>query len=270
MVGVSVSDGESPARTATVSIPIIVTPPVIVRLPRLMLTTDVPTVTAVGDEEYYGTVTVFGGRAPYRWGPVTGLPDGLTAYANGTTLTISGTPTRPGRYLVSVSVRDRERPAETATERIYIVVRRAPYVPVLRPPTLTTCVPGVATVGEEGYSGTVTVFGGRGPYRWAPVTGLPDGLTAYANGATLTISGTPTRPGHFLVAVSVRDSERPARTATQYIPITIKPAIVIGSPLKITADVPALATVGEEDYSGTATVFRRGRPVYVGCHDRAS
>ncbi len=254
MVGVSVSDGESPARTATVSIPIIVTPPVIVRLPRLMLTTDVPTVTAVGDEEYYGTVTVFGGRAPYRWGPVTGLPDGLTAYANGTTLTISGTPTRPGRYLVSVSVRDRERPAETATERIYIVVRRAPYVPVLRPPTLTTCVPGVATVGEEGYSGTVTVFGGRGPYRWAPVTGLPDGLTAYANGATLTISGTPTRPGHFLVAVSVRDSERPARTATQYIPITIKPAIVIGSPLKITADVPALATVGEEDYSGTATV----------------
>ena len=228
MVGVSVSDGESPARTATVSIPIIVTSPVIVRLPRLMLTADVPTVTEVGNEEYYGTVTVFGGRGPYRWGPVTGLPDGLTAYANGTTLTISGTPTTPGRYLVTVSVRDRERPGRTATERIPIIVRHAPAEPVLTPPTLTTCVPAVATVGEEDLYGTVTVFGGQGPYRWGPVTGLPDGLTAYPNGATLTISGTPTRPGRFLVEVSVRDSERPGRTATERIPITVKPGTVTG------------------------------------------
>ncbi|MGH3250548.1 MAG: putative Ig domain-containing protein, partial [Trebonia sp.] len=254
LVGVSVRDGESPARTVAVSIPIIVRPPVIVRLPRLTLTADVPTVTEVGDEEYYGTVTVFGGRGPYRWGPVTGLPDGLAAYASGTTLTISGMPTRPGRYLVDVSVRDRERPARTVTERIPVIVRRAPVEPVLTPPTLTTCVPRVVTVGEEDYSGTVTVFGGRGPYRWGPVTGLPDGLAAYASGATLTISGMPTRPGRFLVGVSVRDRERPARTVTEHIFIIVRPAIVSTSPLRITADVPAVATVDEEGYSGTATV----------------
>ena len=252
MVGVSVSDGESPTRTATMSIPIIVRPPFIVSLPRLMLTADVPTVTAVGDEEYYGTVTVFGGRGPYLWGPVFGLPDGLTAYPNGTTLTISGTPATPGRYMVQVSVRDSERPGRTATELIPIIVKPATFVPVL-PPTLTTCVPEVSTVGEE-YYGTVTVFGGRGPYLWGPVFGLPDGLTAYPNGTTLTISGTPATPGRYMVQVSVRDSERPGRTATELIPITVKPVIVIGGPLRITADVPALTTVGEEGYSGTATV----------------
>jgi serine/threonine-protein kinase len=254
LVGVSVRDGESPSRTVTASIPIIVRLPAIVQsLPRLMLTADVPTVAGVGDEEYYGTVTVFGGRGPYQWGPVSGLPDGLTAYANGATLTISGTPVRPGRYLVGVSVRDSERPARTVTESIPIIVRRAPVAPVL-PPTLTTCAPEVVTVGDEEYYGTVTVFGGRGPYQWGPVSGLPDGLTAYANGATLTISGTPVRPGHFLVGVSVRDSERPARTVRERIPITVKPGIVVGAPPRITADVPAVATVGEESYSGTATV----------------
>jgi len=254
LVGVSVRDGESPARTVTASIPIIVSRPAIVRpLPRLMLTADVPTVADVGDEEYYGTVTVFGGRGPYTWAAATGLPDGLTAYANGATLTISGTPVRPGRYLVGISVRDSERPARTVTESIPIIVRRAPVAPVFAP-TLTTCAPEVVTVGDEEYYGTVTVSGGTGPYTWAAATGLPDGLTAYANGATLTISGTPVRPGHFLVGVSVRDSERPARTVTESIPITVKPAVVVAAPLRITADVPAAATVGEEGYSGTATV----------------
>jgi len=254
MVGVSVSDGESPARTVTARIPIIVRPPVIVSLPRLALCADVPSVTTVGDEAYYGTVTVFGGRGPYRWGPVIGLPDGLTAYANGATLTISGTPTVPGRYLVSVSVRDSEWPARTVWERIPIIVKRAPVVPVLTPLTLTTYVPGLATVGEEDYSGTVTVTGGEGPYTWAAATGLPDGLTAYANGATLTISGTPTRPGRFLVGVSVSDGESPARAAWERIPIIVKPVTVVGTPLRLTGDVPTVATVGEEGYSGTVTV----------------
>jgi hypothetical protein len=250
LVGVSVSDGESPARTVTASIPIIVRPPVIAPpLPRLMLTPDVPTVTEVGDEEYYGTVTAFGGRAPYRWGPVTGLPDGLTAYASGATLTISGTPVRPGRYLVGVSVRDSERPGRTVTESIPITVK--PAIVVGSPLRITAEVPAVATVGEEGYSGTATVSGGRAPYQWAAVTGLPDGLTAYANGATLTIGGTPAKAGRFLVGVSVSDGESPARTATESIPITVGPGTM---PLKITTEVPAVATVGQEGYSGTATV----------------
>ena len=61
----------------TESIPIIVRAPVIVRpLPRLMLTADVPTVTEVGDEDYYGTVTVWGGRGPYRWGAGPGFLTG--------------------------------------------------------------------------------------------------------------------------------------------------------------------------------------------------
>ena len=254
LVGVSVRDGESPSRTVTASIPIIVRLAAIVPpLPRLMLTADVPTVAGVGDEEYYGTVTVFGGRGPYRWGPVSGLPDGLTAYPNGATLTISGTPVRPGRYLVGVSVRDSERPARTVTESIPITVK--PDIVVGAPPRITADVPAMATVGEEGYSGTATVSGGQGPYTWGPVSGLPDGLTAYPNGATLTISGTPVRPGRYLVGVSASDGESPARTVTERIPITVRSTTGTSSmPLRITADVPAVAAVGDEGYSGTATV----------------
>jgi hypothetical protein len=254
LVGVSVRDGESPSRTVTASIPIIVRLAAIVPpLPRLMLTADVPTVAGVGDEEYYGTVTVLGGRGPYRWGPVSGLPDGLTAYPNGATLTISGTPVRPGHFLVGVSVRDSERPARTVTESIPITVK--PDIVVGAPPRITADVPAMATVGEEGYSGTATVSGGQGPYTWGPVSGLPDGLTAYPNGATLTISGTPVRPGRYLVGVSASDGESPARTVTERIPITVRSTTGTSSmPLRITADVPAVAAVGDEGYSGTATV----------------
>jgi hypothetical protein len=236
----------------TESIPIIVRrAPVAPVLPPT-LTTCAPEVVTVGDEEYYGTVTVFGGRGPYQWGPVSGLPDGLTAYANGATLTISGTPVRPGHFLVGVSVRDSERPARTVRERIPITVK--PGIVVGAPPRITADVPAVATVGEESYSGTATVSGGQGPYTWGPVSGLPDGLMAYANGATLTISGAPTKAGRFLVGVSASDGESPARTVTERIPITVRSTTGTSMPLRITADVPAAATVGQKGYSGTATV----------------
>jgi serine/threonine-protein kinase len=260
LVGVSVSDGESPARTAAATIPIIVRPPVIVHRPPLMLTADVPTLTQVGggygdgdDYGYYGTVTVWGGQGPYYWGPATGLPDGLYASHDGSTLTISGTPTRAGRYLVTVSVRDSEHPGRTAVERFLIIVKRAVQPPPPRPPVLSSCLPGIATVGEP-YSGTVTVYGGQAPYQWDRTTGLPDGLSAYPSGSTLTISGTPTQAGRYLVDVSVRDSERPGKTVQEQIPIIVRPSQVVETPLRLTADVPTVTQAGAEGYSGTVTV----------------
>jgi hypothetical protein len=250
---VSVRDSESPARWATATIPIVVrhasTQPVVTT--PLALTTCVPAVATVGDEGYSGTVTVTGGRWPYQWGSVTGLPEGLTATANGTTLTISGTPTKPGRYLAEVSVSDGESPAKSATVSIPITIKQ--LVVTGAPLRITADVQAAAAVGDEGYSGTATVSGGQGPYTWNAVTGLPDGLTAYANGTTLTISGTPAKAGHFTAELSVSDGESPAQTATVSIPITIKPGTG-PMPLKITANVPAAAAIGQQGYSGTATV----------------
>ena len=59
------------------------------------------------------------------------------------------------------------------------------------------------------YSGTVTVSGGTSPYAWS-VTGLPAGLTASGDGATLTISGDPQAAGTFTPQISVYDSSRSA------------------------------------------------------------
>ncbi|HVT69287.1 MAG TPA: putative Ig domain-containing protein, partial [Trebonia sp.] len=215
----------------------------------LTVTAAAPAVTVARVEQYYGTVTVSGGTGPYRWAAPTGLPDGLTADTNGRTLTISGTPVRPGRFLVGVSVRDGERPARTVTASIPIIVR-PPVIVGLPRLMLTADVPGVTVAGDEDYYGTVTVFGGRGPYRWGPVTGLPAGLTASANGSTLTISGTPARPGRFVVGVSVRDGERPARTVTERIPVIVRrvPAVPVLTPLTLTTDVPGVTVAGDEDY----------------------
>jgi hypothetical protein len=218
-----VRDSERPARAVTETIPITVKPVIVVGA-RLRITADVPAAATVGEEGYSGTATVSGGQGPYTWAAVTGLPDGLTAYANGTTLTISGMPVRPGRFLVGVSVSDGESPARTVTETVPITVRAA--AGAWMPLRITADVPPVTTVGQKGYSGTATVSGGQGPYRWAAVTGLPDGLTATASGTTLTISGTPAKAGPFTVGVSAGDGESPASTATASATITVRPAPV--------------------------------------------
>jgi serine/threonine-protein kinase len=188
---------------------------------------------------YSGTVTVAGGKGPYKWAAPTGLPDGLTATGNGATLTISGTPTKPGPFTVGVSVSDGESPAKTATASLPVTVG-APSLSALAD------APASATAGQA-YSGTVTVTGGQAPYTWAAATGLPDGLTATGSGATLTISGTPTKPGPFTVAVSVSDGESPAKTATASVPVTVSaPPLTV-----VTASLPS-GTTGD-DYSAALT-----------------
>ena len=111
------------------------------------------------------------------------------------------------------------------------------------PLRITADVPAVATVGQKGYSGTATVSGGKGPYTWAAATGLPDGLTATANGATLTLSGTPTKAGPFTVGVSVGDGESPAGTATASATITVR-STPVTPPTTPATTTPATTTPG--------------------------
>jgi eukaryotic-like serine/threonine-protein kinase len=77
---------------------------------------------------------------------------------------------------------------------------------------ITNDAPTIAQDGQT-YSGTVTVSGGTSPYTWS-VTGLPGGLTASGDGATLTISGDPQVAGTFTPKVSVRDSATPELQGT--------------------------------------------------------
>jgi hypothetical protein len=170
----------------------------------LGITTDAPTIAQVG-AAYSGTVTVSGGAGRYGWS-VTGLPNGLSANANGPTLRISGDPTVAGTFTAEVSVHDGGSPQLTGTTSITITVNG-----VAEPQLAISGRLRAATVGHA-YSATITGTGGNGSYTWT-VTGLPSGLTSTPHGRTLTISGTPAVSGSFPVAVTVSDSESPAQTA---------------------------------------------------------
>jgi len=122
---------------------------------------------------------------PYTWQPAHALPEGLTATPHGATLVISGTPplgsdpVSPGGY-----VGDSESPPQEASWQFQITVTQ----PVI---TITDSGPDQATVGQP-YSETYTASGGPGtPFTWSVQT--PPWLKATVNGATVTVSGTPTQ-----------------------------------------------------------------------------
>jgi hypothetical protein len=124
---------------------------------------------------------------------------------------------------------------------------------------------GAATTAAVGkaYSGTVTVTGGNGTYTWGAVTGLPAGLKASGNGATLTISGTPTAAGTSTATVTARDTESTPKTASTTLTIAVSaPALSIatGSLPSGTVGIAYGATLTATGGSGTVTWSESGLP----------
>jgi hypothetical protein len=205
---------------------------------KLTVTSAAPAAATVGTA-YSGTVTVSGGKGPYTWGAVSGLPTGLKASASGATLTISGTPTAAGSFTIPVSVHDSAAPQGSGTASLSLTVGE----PAM---TITSNAPGTATVGTA-YSGTVTVSGGNGTYTWGTVSGLPSGLKASASGATLTISGTPKTASTATATVTASDTESTPKTASTTVTITVS-----APPLTITTTALPSGMSGD-DYSATVT-----------------
>jgi hypothetical protein len=171
--------------------------------PDLVVTVDAPTAAYPG-LPYSGTVTVTGGEAPYNWSAASGLPSGMTATANGATLTISGTPAFVGTYAAYGSVTDSYSLQQIAYWEIDIT---AIYAPIT-----FSCPAGQATDGQP-YAGTLTATGGNGTaFTWSEIVGLPPGLTGILNGDTYTISGTPEvslagSSANYYLSVTVSDSQ---------------------------------------------------------------
>jgi hypothetical protein len=198
------------------------------------------TLQASWDTSYSGYATVTGGKGPYTWGSVTGLPPGLSASGNGARLNVTGTPTKAGDFNATMTVSDSSSPPQTVTGTYQIFVQSTSL-------TDTVNLPANATVGKT-YSGTVTATGGDGTYNWSQVANLPQGLTATANGATLTISGTPTFSNNEVtMSGQVSDGGSPAQTAGWLLNIIVSPP-----PITLTSNMPLTATVGQP-YLGTVT-----------------
>jgi large repetitive protein len=130
----------------------------------------------------------------------------------------------------------------------------------------TTGVTGPWPVNQKYPGSTVTVSGGQAPYTWY-TSGLPSGMTATPDGATLDIDGTPTELGNFTVEVTVTDSAKPEDAGYGSLPIevadtTTQPqttTLALSDPLSLTdtvgdtIDIGSNATGGTEPYTWTVS-----------------
>jgi sugar lactone lactonase YvrE len=142
----------------------------------------------VNQPGYSGSVSITGGTAPYSNLVTSGLPMGLTATLSGSTITISGTPTYVFTYSsVTLSVQDA---VGNVGSRTYTIAINPPLY--LAPLTVTQW-----TAQVEGYTGSIAISGGTGPFTLMAQANMPPGLTPVLSGSTIYLQGIPSTPGTY-------------------------------------------------------------------------
>ena len=139
------------------------------------------------------TVEATGSPTSYT---ATGLPPGLTL--NSLTGAITGTPTAPGTYVVTVTATNS---IGTSTTTVTFAIAGAGTPPVITGPSTTS--------GSVGTAVTVTI-GATGSGTSYTATGLPPGLTL--NPLTGAIGGIPTTAGTYVATVTATNSSGTSTT----------------------------------------------------------
>ncbi len=151
-------------------------------------------------------------------------PTGTVTFSDGATAlgmaaqsvspyTFSATGLTAGSHSFTASYGGDSRTASSVSNSIVITVAASPIQPL----SVTSGVPPNGTV-NVGYSAfTFIAAGGSGGYLWS-ASGVP-GLSV--NGGSGVLSGTPTAPGNFTLAVTLTDAANPASSSSQNYSVTI-------------------------------------------------
>ncbi|MFZ5635352.1 MAG: putative Ig domain-containing protein [Pseudomonadota bacterium] len=196
---------------------------VTIAAPTLTMTPAPGTLNAPYATAFTQTFAASGGSNTFSYALTGTLPAGLTFSGN----TISGTPTVPGSYPITITATDTVLTGVGAPFSIaqnYTIDVPAPTIAV-DPATLPNTTAGLT------YSQTITATGGAAPYTFAVTAGaLPNGLTLTSGGA---LSGTTTTSGTFNFTVTATDNfgqtGSRAYTVVVAVPtITLTPATLPG------------------------------------------
>ena len=173
--------------------------------------------------EFSRSFSLTGGVPPYSVKLAEGstLPKGLTISNSGSTARITGIPTEPGNFSVTLEASDSLNTSTSLPAEISV----APYSLAITEPSPDQ----LAAKYLEDYTITFNATGGRPPYYWAVVGKVPPGLSVKA--LTGTFSGKPTAAGKFPIIIKVSDVKNIIVSLNATIEITT-------APLRLTPETP--------------------------------
>ena len=241
-------DAGSPmALTASKTLAVAITP-----APAIAFTGVMPA-TGSYNETYAGSAAAAGGLGTLTYSVAGGaLPTGVAL--NTDTGAVAGTTTVAGTYNFTIQASDVFGDAASHAYQIVVVA-----------PSLTVTPNAGAlpyAVTGQSYSQTLTVSGGTGTgYTWV-VSGLSNGLTYAANGATLTINGPATTAGTVNFTATATDNVGDTSSPLSYsipvygplaLPLTIPSTLPSGAAVGVLYGGTVVATGGSGNYTWTVT-----------------